>query len=186
MRDERVLVLGVGNPLVRDEGVGVRVAEILASSFTFPPNVTVLDAGTMGMSILNLIRDADYVLVVDAVTGTGAPPGTVIPFSAEEVVPNQVMHSLHDVRFADVLEAAELLGCRPQSDFVGVQVADLNGIDVGLSPAVEAALPRAVGAVLDMLSAHGIRVQRTSELVGAEGTAHRAGDSDGVEASLGE
>ena len=115
MPAERVTVMGVGNPLMRDEGVGVRVAEVLMSSFAWPENVTVLDAGTMGMGILNLFRDADYVLVVDAVDGTGEAPGTVVRISAEDIAPNQVMHSLHDVRFVDVLEAAELMGIRPDS-----------------------------------------------------------------------
>ena len=98
MPAERVTVMGVGNPLMRDEGVGVRVAEVLMSAFAWPDNVTVLDAGTMGMGILNLFRDADYMLVVDAVDGTGEPPGTVVRLSAEDIAPNQVMHSLHDVR----------------------------------------------------------------------------------------
>ncbi len=160
MPAERVTVMGVGNPLMRDEGVGVRVAEVLMSSFAWPDNVTVLDAGTMGMGILNLFRDADYVLVVDAVDGTGEAPGTVVRMSAEDMAPNQVMHSLHDIRLVDVLEAAELMGIRPASDFIGVQIADMGAgserLEVGLTPAVEAAVPEAVAAVLVVLAEHGV------------------------------
>jgi hydrogenase maturation protease len=153
---ERVTVMGVGNPLVRDEGVGVRVAEVLMSSFAFPDNVTVLDAGTMGMGILNLFRDADYILVVDAVDGTGEAPGTVMRISPEEIAPNQVMHSLHDIRLVDVLEAAELMDIRPEADFIGVQIADMADIALGLTAEVEAAVPDAVAAVLDVLAERGI------------------------------
>ncbi len=171
MPGERVTVMGVGNPLMRDEGVGVRVAEVLMSSFTWPENVTVLDAGTMGMGILNLFRDADYVLVTDAVDGTGEAPGTVVRLSAEDVAPNQVMHSLHDVRLVDVLEAAELMGIRPESDFVGVQVADMGAgskeLAVGLTPAVEAAVPAAIAAVLEVLAERGI-LPEPSESGGAD------------------
>lgn len=156
MPAERVTVMGVGNPLVKDEGVGVRVIEVLMSAFAFPDNVTLLDAGTMGMSILNLFGECDYVLVVDAVDGTGQPPGTIVRLTPEDLAPNQVMHSLHDVRFIDVLEAAELIGIRPEADFVGVQIADMDGVAVGLTPAVETAVPDAVAAVLDVLAERGI------------------------------
>lgn len=168
---ERITVMGVGNPLMRDEGVGIRVVEVLMSSFAWPENVTVLDAGTMGMGILNLFRDADYILVVDAVDGTGHEPGTVVRLSAEDVAPNQVMHSLHDIRFVDVLEAAELMGIRPASDFVGVQVADIGEdseqLEVGLTPPVEAALPDAVAAVLAVLAERDI-VPRARQDAGAD------------------
>jgi hydrogenase maturation protease len=156
---ERVLVLGIGNPLMKDEGIGVRVVEVLMSSFAFPDNVTVLDAGTMGMSILNLLLETDYVLVLDAVDGTGHEPGTVVRLSAEDLAPNQVMHSLHDLRFIDVLEAAELSGARPASDVVGVQIADMSGVGVGLTPAVEAAIPAAAAAALEVLAEQGVHAE---------------------------
>ena len=173
MPAERVTVMGIGNPLMRDEGVGVRVAEVLMSSFEWPRYVTVIDAGTMGMGILNLFRDADYILVVDAVDGTGEPPGTVVRLSAEDVAPNQVMHSAHDVRFADVLEAAELAGIRPAADFVGVQVADMSGLELGLTPEVDAAVPRAVAVVLEVLAERGVRASARED-AGADALVLRA------------
>ena len=114
MNNERVLVMGIGNVLMKDEGLGCRIAEELVARFEFPDNVDVIDSGTMGMSILNLFGEYDFLLVVDAVDGTGHPPGTVIRLDPEDIAPNQVMHSLHDMRFADVLQAAELIGCRPE------------------------------------------------------------------------
>jgi hydrogenase maturation protease len=160
---ERVLVMGIGNPLMKDEGVGVRVAEVLMSSLTFPEGVTVVDAGTMGMSILNLLAENDYVLVVDAIDGTGHEPGTVVRLSAEDLAPNQVMHSLHDLRFVDVLDAAELMGVRPASDVVAVQIADMDSVALGLTPVVEAAVPDAVAAVLTVLAERGIHAKPRDE-----------------------
>ena len=156
MTDERVLVLGIGNPLMMDEGIGVRVVETLMATLEFPPNVTLVDAGTMGMSILGLFRDCDYMLVIDAMKGTGEPPGTVVRLSAEELAPNQVMHSLHDLRFVDVLGASEVMGCRPEAECIGVQVADMSEIRIGLTPELEAAVPAAVEAVLAVLAERGI------------------------------
>lgn len=150
------MVMGVGNPLCRDEGIGPRVVEELLARYDFPDHVRVIDAGTMGMGILDLFRDCDFLLVVDAVDGTGEPPGTVVRVAAEDVASNQIMHSLHDVRLIDVLQAAELIGSRPDATFVGVQVRDIGGPEIGLSAEVEAAVPSAVGCALSVLAERGV------------------------------
>ncbi len=158
MQQERITVMGLGNPLMRDEGIGPRVAEVLMEGFVFPDNVTVLDAGTMGMSILNLFQDADYMLVVDAIDGTGEAPGTVVRLDPEDLAPNQVLHSLHDIRFVDVLQAAELMGAKVVGECVAVQIQDMSQMSIGLTPAVEAAVPAAVAAVLTILAEHDVVV----------------------------
>lgn len=172
MNDERILVMGIGNPLVKDEGVGVRVIEEIMRTLRFPGNVTLMDAGTMGMGILNLFRDCDYMLVVDAVDGTGEAPGTVVRLSPEDFAPNQVMHSLHDIRFVDVLQAAELMGHRPEADCVGVQVLDMDGVQIGLTPDVEDAIPRAIDAVVRILRERGVEA---TPLVGGSADADLLG-----------
>lgn len=156
--NERIIVLGIGNPLKRDEGVGVRVAEELMSRYEFPERVRLEDAGTMGMMLMPLFAEYDVMIVVDAVDNTGFEPGTVVLMTAEELAPNQVMHSLHDVRFVDVIQAADLIGYEIEARFVGVQVSDMSPevAAVGLTDVVESAVPRAVDAVLELLSEYGI------------------------------
>lgn len=156
MPDERITVMGIGNPLVKDEGVGVRVIETMMSTLHFPDNVTLVDAGTMGMGILNLFQACDYLLVIDAVDGTGEPAGTVVRMTPEDLAPNQIKHSMHDMRLVDVLEAAMLMGCRPAADCIGVQVLDMDGVAIGLTEPVEAAVPAAVEAALIILAEHGV------------------------------
>ncbi len=156
MAPERITVMGMGNPLVRDEGVGVRVIEILMGTLAFPDNVTLVDVGTMGMSILHLFRDCDYMLVIDAIDGTGEDPGTIVRLSPEDLAHNQVMHSLHDIRFVDVLQSAMLMGSTPEAECIGIQIKDMSVIEIGLTPEVEAALPAAVAAVLTVLAERGI------------------------------
>lgn len=161
---ERITVMGIGNPLVKDEGVGVRIVETLMSGFEFPENVTLLDAGTMGMGILNLFKDCDYLLVLDAVDGTGEPAGTIVRMSPEDIAPNQVLHSLHDMRLIDVLDAAALMGTRPAAECIGVQVLDMDGVDIGLTEPVEAAVPDAVAAALVVLGEHGVTARRREDV----------------------
>jgi len=157
---ERILVMGIGNVLMKDEGVGCVIAEELAARYDFPPNVGITDSGTMGMMILNLFREFDFILVVDAVDGTGYAPGTVVRLSPEDIAPNQVSHSLHDTRFVDVLEAAELIGVRPEAHCVGVQVQDMAPAEltIGLSEPVLEAVDVAIDAVLTVLAERGVDV----------------------------
>ncbi len=154
----RVLVMGVGNILMRDEGVGNRIAVELQRNYRLPDDVRVMDAGTMGLGMLHLFRGLDYLLIADALDGTGHPAGTVLHVPPDEFSPNQVLHSLHDVRLVDVLAAASLIGIMPETDCVGVQVADMSPeeLTIGLSEPVEAALPRAIAAVLWMLGERGV------------------------------
>ena len=158
-RDQRILVMGVGNPLMGDEGVGPRVVELLLSRYRFPERVEVTDAGTMGFTILNMFRGVDLVIVVDAVDGTDHEAGTVLMLDPESMAPNQIMHSLHDARLADVLDAAKLMGLEPEVVCVGVQVKEIVHWEVELTAVVEAALEHAANAVVDMLANRGVTLE---------------------------
>jgi hydrogenase maturation protease len=147
----RILVLGVGNPLMRDDGIGPRVVEMLRAGYAFPDDVDVVDAGTMSYMILDLLRDIDHLVVIDAVDGTEHPPGTVMVLSPEDIAPNQVKHSMHDIALVDVLQAAALIDRAPQTVAIGVQIDSIQEWVLELSEAAEASLPIACAAVLDTL-----------------------------------
>ena len=165
---KRIAVLCIGNILMLDEGVGPRVAQELLAHFTFPANVDILDCGTMGMSLLSEMKRYDIILVVDAVDNTGQAPGTVLTFSPEDIAPFQQPRSAHDTLFIDVLQAAKLLGYTPEGFCLGVQILNMypEQLIIGLTPAVEAALPLLVYSVLKFLVEHGaeVLVRETGEL----------------------
>ncbi len=160
MLDEnpRILVLGIGNVLMMDEGVGNRIAVELERNYHFGDDVRVMDAGTMGLGMMHLFRGVEFLLVADAIDGTGHPAGTVVRLSPEDFAPNQVLHSLHDVRFVDVLNAARMIDIMPEADCIGVQVENMSPAEltIGLSEPVESALPRALAAVLYVLEERGV------------------------------
>jgi len=164
----RTLVMGIGNPLMGDEGFGPRVVELFLSRYTIPEGLSVIDAGTMGFTILNLFAEADRVLVVDALEGTGHEPGTLVRLTPEDMAPNQVMHSLHDARLTDVLEAALLMGLEPEVACIGVQVQSIAQWHLELSPVVEAAVPHACDAVADALTAWGVTLAERTEPTGED------------------
>jgi hydrogenase maturation protease len=152
---ERILVMGVGNPLMRDDGIGPRVVEMLLAGYEFPQNVEIVDAGTMSYMILDLFREIDRLIIIDAVRETGHPAGTVMKMTPEEIAPNQQPHSMHDIALIDILQAADLMGSAPQAVCVAVQIEAIEDWVLELSAPVEAALPIAVAAVLDELEALG-------------------------------
>ena len=169
MAEPRILVMGVGNPLMRDEGAGPRTVEILMNAFDYPDNVEVVDCGTMGYTILDVLRGADYLIVVDALRADDLEPGEVVRLDPSEFAASQVMHSLHDIRLPEVLQAAALIGTAPTTVAIGIQIEEIAEWVVELSEPVEAALPIAVAAVLEELAALGVHpTPRTDSNVDAD------------------
>lgn len=105
----RIVVLGLGNILLRDEGVGVRVVEALAARYVLPAMVEVVDGGTTGMELLDTLAGCDHLLVCDAVQ-TGAPPGSVVKLADAEVPALfQARFSPHQLGLAEVLATLILM-----------------------------------------------------------------------------
>jgi hydrogenase maturation protease len=144
-----------------DEGVGPRVAAELLTNYRFPKTVEVLDRGTMGMALLSDLKRFDAILLVDAVDGTGEPPGTVVTFSPDDIASYEAFHGAHDTRFIDVLEAAALLGYTPEAHCLGVQVGDMSPSEytIGLTPEVEAAIPFLIECILAFLTQHDVSLE---------------------------
>lgn len=154
---DRILVMGAGNTIMADEGVGPRCLEELDRLFVFPDNVTLLDVGTTGLGIIDDLREADRVVILDAARDTGHPAGTVLLLTPQELAANQVMHSAHDMRLIDVLKAASMMGLELKSVvIIAVQVESLAQWVLELSDSVAAAIPIACAAALDQLQLMGI------------------------------
>ena len=139
-----LLILGLGNLLLGDDGLGPVAVDQLTRLYDVPEGVTVLDGGTLGLSLLPYLEDAERAILVDAIRGDG-PPGTLIRIEGEEVAPAVAARlSPHQIGVADLLDGARwrdrypaylvLLGLVPQG-------LDLR---VGLSPALAAAMPSLV------------------------------------------
>lgn len=139
-----ILVLGIGNSLLSDEGVGVRLAAVLAAE-ALPSGVRVVDGGTIGLALLPLIEDCRAVLFLDAAR-LDAEPGTVrlMEGAAFDAFVGGRRATPHDVGLSDLVTALMLSGTLPACRaLLGVQPLMLT-LGMALSPAVEAALPAAV------------------------------------------
>jgi hydrogenase maturation protease len=144
----RVLVMGIGNTLLQDDGVGVHVAEQFRASLPPDSPITVLDGGTIGLSLLPELEDADAVVIVDA-SEMDEQPGTVRQFLDGEI-DRQLSgkrRTVHEVALADLFAAAEIRGRSPAvRALVAIQPACTEW---GLEPteAVRAAIPRACAEI---------------------------------------
>jgi len=145
------LVLGIGNILLRDEGVGVRVVEAM-KQMKLPDNVEVLDGGTASMALLDALSNREKVIVIDAVKGNNSPGTSYRLTPADIGVGRGTQTSIHQLGLLDALFHVECLGDAPQEVVVyGIEPKELAwGLE--LSPEVEAAIPRVLALVLGELS----------------------------------
>jgi hydrogenase maturation protease len=134
-----VLVLAVGNLLVGDEGVGVHAFRVLERE-TWPPHVRLVDGGTGGFHLLDLLCSHARIILIDA-TRDGAPPGTVAQFRARVAADFPPALGAHDIGLRDLITAAALLGPLPEIDVITVSIAELKPMTLELSAPVAAALP---------------------------------------------
>lgn len=163
MERPRILVLGVGNILLRDEGVGVRVIERLQSLYRFSSNVELMDGGTLGLRLLDPISQTDTLIVVDAVQN-GQPPGTLYRLPAEELEKRIVFkNSLHQLNLVEALAYSEILGHRPQAVIIGVEPQDISPWGMELTAIVEARVAELCSRVLAEIERAGGTFRPASE-----------------------
>jgi hydrogenase maturation protease len=147
-----ILVLGMGNILLEDEGLGIRALEALQRDYDLPPGVEMLDGGTTGMGLLDDIGGREHVIVLDAVQ-TGEPPGTLVAMRGERVpVYFGIRVTPHQLGLSDVLATLALSGEQPGSVTVlGLVPASLE-LSLELSGAIEGKLPELVDLAVNELT----------------------------------
>lgn len=157
-----ILVLGIGNLLWADEGFGVRAVEHMHRHYDFPDNVRIVDGGTQGIYLVQLIREADVLVVFDAVD-YALPPGTMKRVEGDEVPRflGAKKVSLHQTGFQEVLMMAEMLGDPPGHQLlIGVQPVELEDYGGSLRPQVRDKIEPAIAMAIDYMAAFGVTLTR--------------------------
>lgn len=158
------LILGIGNLLLSDEAVGVRIIERLQRDYRFPDNVELMDGGTAGMELLEYLACRDHLIVVDAVL-SGNAPGTVITLHDDEV-PAMFSRKIspHQLGLSDVLSALRLTDEFPkQLTLIGIEPQSLEP-HIGLTPTITSAVPVAMDRVLAVLREQGIHARHQGDI----------------------
>lgn len=157
MPEPRVLVLGIGNILLSDEGVGVHAVNRFKERYTVPDGVEIIDGGTMGFDLMPYFEDRTHVIVLDAVRENGASPGTILRFSGSDVMGVfSERITPHQIGLSDLL-ACTAVGFQLPEHIVllGMVPGSLEtGLD--MTPSVQGRLDEMVGVLRDELEACGV------------------------------
>lgn len=153
------LVMGVGNVLLSDEGIGVRIVEELEHRYRFPEEVEILDGGTSGIELLRYFDGRDNLIIIDAVRA-GHPPGTVMRIEGDEVPATfETRITPHQLGLSDLLATAKLTDQMPANLVLfGIEPKSLE-TGLGFSPEVEEAVGKVVVHVADELRRLGYTVE---------------------------
>lgn len=154
---QRAVVVGLGNPLLSDDGVGVYAARLLAERLAGAP-VTVEESSWGGLRFLDLLAGHEYALIIDAIQWRRGPLGTVYRLPPDEALPTVRAVSFHDISLGTALLLGRTLGIPLPGEivFLAVEVGDVLTVAERCSPEVESALPEVARQAMDQLAAWGV------------------------------
>lgn len=147
------MVLGVGNLLYSDDGLGIRVVEFLKERYDFPDNVTLVDGGVLGINLLGVISHAHHLIVVDTIMDKGEP-GDLHRLEGDRI-PSRILgkNSLHQVDLLEALTLCQALDHVPETVIVGAEPSDLATLNPELTPLLAARVEDVAAMVLRELEA---------------------------------
>lgn len=155
-----ILLIGLGNLLLGDEGVGVHVLRRLECDYRFEPAITLVDGGTSGLDLLPLFADHRRILMIDAIA-LDAPPGNIAVFRDADI--RRALSpklSVHHLGVSDLLALVQLLDYGPTEIVLVGIVPECLELGLELSPAVAAAIPDVIERVGEILNGWGIVLSR--------------------------
>jgi hydrogenase maturation protease len=164
-----IAVVGLGNLILSDEGVGVHVVRRLGEAYQAPDEVVMIDGGTSAIDLLDQLVDARHIIFVDAAR-TGGTPGSVVALEGARLpVWFRERMSPHQIGLADLLATLALMDHAPDSvTLIGIEPASME-LGTELTPVVQAAAGEALAMVLAKLAALGCRaVERNEQSACAE------------------
>lgn len=149
MNPKKIVVLGVGNELLCDEGIGIHVAKELQKENILPPEVEVIEGGTNGFGLINIITDTDRLIVIDSIKG-GSEPGTLYKFDIEDApgTPDLFKTSVHQIGILEVINLSSLIGKTPKTTVIGVEPKSIS-TGMELSKEVRAKIPKVIELVTE-------------------------------------
>lgn len=153
---KRKVVLGLGNILNRDEGLGIQALQLLDTQLGDHPDLELLDGGVLGLNLLMIVEECSHLLILDAVNAR-KPAGTLIELVKKDIpLFAGIKLSEHQVTFQEVLGLASIRGFLPENLYIiGLQPDDLS-IGLGVSPIIEKMLPQVVNKAIEKLTAWGL------------------------------
>ncbi len=145
----RTLILGVGNMLQKDDGIGVFVVNhLLESGIELPEGIDIVDGGTAGLDLIPIMYDYERIIIVDALKVHDVP-GSVYRFSPDHLRSSTTQISLHEIGIGEILKMLKIQGATPVVEIIGIVPEDIETLDIAISPAVAEAVPKVMDLILE-------------------------------------
>lgn len=160
-KTDRILIMGIGNVLMGDEGVGVHAIKRLEKS-GLPENIDLLDGGTGGFHLLSYLEDYREVIMIDA-TMDGKTAGTIALKRPRYSSDFPIVLSAHDIGLKDLIDAASFAEKLPAIHLITISIDSLDQISIDLTPVIEESLPEVEMLVRNILSQITIKQENTFE-----------------------
>ena len=145
----KILILGVGNLLLKDEGVGIHVIRELENE-SLPPNVSLMDGGTGGLHLISWLQEYERIIMIDATLDYN-PPGTIRLIQPRYASDFPHLMSAHEIGLRDMIEAMSLMGNLPEIRLIVISAKDIDEVGTELSPEIQAVIPEIVQLVKEQL-----------------------------------
>lgn len=156
----KVLILGVGNTLLGDEGFGVHAMRYLERHYVWPENVKLVDGGTLGLLLLAELLECDLAVILDVAQG-GHAGGTFYEIGADSLNPSlNLRQSMHQTSLSDTLISCDLAGHRPEAIIYAMEPFDIETVQPELTAAGAAKLPLFCARVISELAKRGIHPEQ--------------------------
>jgi hydrogenase maturation protease len=152
METLKVVILGVGNILLTDEGFGVRVIEALEQQYQFPDNVMLVNGGVQGFALVDIICNADYLIIIDVIKKNGNP-GSLYRINANDIPQTiNAMQSLHQMNLLTVFSLCQAIGSLPKTIILGIEPKDIESVGFDLSLTTQVQMNKVIDMILAELS----------------------------------
>jgi len=161
---EKTAVIGVGNILFKDEGIGIFIAKYLQENYSFSPNIEIIDAGTLGFRLMNYFEDYDKIILIDTIS-IKDKAGSIYKLSATELLGIGSYHqTAHEVEVVQMLELTSLKGKMADVTIIGIIPKDIHSSQIGLTETLQKSFPTAVFYTLKELENNGISYKKVNNL----------------------
>lgn len=143
------IVIGIGNLLFCDDGIGIIAAFYLKKNFEYEPELEILDGGTLGLNLIEYFVDYDNVFIIDTIS-TGEEVGSVYKIPSEELLGGgRYKNTAHEVEVVQMLEAAQLYDTQANITIFGIVPEDINSVEIGLSKSLVDKFDILIGTIIN-------------------------------------
>lgn len=171
--NKQIALIGSGNAFFKDEGVGLYAAKHLKENYTFTPDITFVDGGTLGFRLMPLLQEFDEVVIINTASEDGATAGTVSVKSCTEFLDGTLIKkTANEVEIAEMLQICSMADHMANTILVSIVPEDIISVEVGLTEQVIEAWPMYIDTILEVLEQCGVQALKRETPVSLDEILH--------------